>query len=347
MGATTIRNPCQENKPMLRRRAFLAGAAAGLAGPAFAQAPAKLRVQCGWIANVEYAGIWEAIEHGYFRANGIDLTAMPGGPNAPPAAVVVASGKAEVGYTTWLPFLDAVAKGNRFVMIGATFPRSPLGIISLPKKPLRKPADLVGAKILAQGANEQSSIDATLALSGLPKQWAMVPTGFSPEPLLAGDADGYTAFEVNQTITLERMGLKRDRDFFFTSFDELGFKGYAGIAFTTQEALLAQRPVLLGYLKALVRGWQDVAADPAAAAKLVVEKYGVDYGLDLVQQTRQAELEIPLMQVAGQKGLLVLDRAAVAGPMTAAAKATGRSVPDDLDSIADFRLAEEANGLAG
>jgi ABC-type nitrate/sulfonate/bicarbonate transport system substrate-binding protein len=260
--------------------------------------------------------------------------------------VVVASGRAEVGYTTWLPFLDAVAKGNRFVMIAATFPRSPLGIISLPRKPLRKPADLVGAKILAQGANEQSSIDATLALAGLAKQWTMVPTGFSPEPLLAGDADGYTAFEVNQTITLERMGLKRDVDFFFTSFDELGFRGYAGIAFTTQEVLHAQRPLLLGTLKGLVRGWQDVAADPAAAAKLVVEKYGADYGLDLAQQTRQAQLEVPLMKLPGQQELLVMDRAAVAGPMTAAAKATGRSVPEDLDSIADFRLAEEANAAA-
>ena len=333
---------------MIRRRSFLAGTAAALASPASAppasaQVLAKLAMQCGWIANVEYAGVWLGLEHGYFRAAGVDLTAMPGGPNAPPAPVVVASGKADVGYTTWLPFLDAVAKGNRFVMIGATFPRSPLGIISLPKKPLRKPADLVGARILAQGANEQSSIDATLALAGLPKQWTMIPTGFSPEPLLAGDADGYTAFEVNQTITLERMGLKRDQDFFFTSFHELGFQTYAGIAFTTQDVLRARRPVLLGYLKGLVRGWKDVMADPPAAAKLVVDKYGVDFGLDLAQQTRQAQLEIPLMKVAGQQGILELNRQAVAGPMTAAARATGRTVPDDLDSIADFRLAEEAN----
>ena len=331
---------------MINRRSFLAGTAAALAAPALAQSPVKLRVQCAWIANVEYAGIWEAMEHGYFRAAGVDVTAMPGGPNAPPAPVVVASGKAEIGYSTWMPFLDAVSKGNRFVMIAATFPRSPLGIISLPKRPLRKPADLVGAKILAQGSNEQSAVDATLALAGLPKQWTMVPTGFSPEPLLAGDADGYTAFEVNQTITLERMGLQRDKDFFFTRFDELGFKAYTSIAFTTQEILRAQRPAMLGFLKGLVKGWRDVEADPTGAAKLVVEKYGVDFGLDLAQQTRQAQLEIPLLKVAGQQKLLVIDRALMAGPMTAAARATGRSVPEDLDSIADFRLAEEANEAA-
>jgi ABC-type nitrate/sulfonate/bicarbonate transport system substrate-binding protein len=333
---------------MIRRRAFLAGAAAGLAAPAFAQGSfaqglAKLRVQCGWIANVEYAGIWEGLEHGYFRANGLDLEAAPGGPNAPPAPVVVASGKAEIGYTTWLPFLDAVAKGNRFMMIGCTVPRSPLGIISLPKKPIRKPADLVGARILAQGSNEQSSIDATLALAGLPKQWTMIPTGFSPEPLLAGDADGYTALEVNQVITLEHLGLKRDQDFFFTSFHDLGFQTYASIIITTADVLKARRAALLGYLRGLVKGWRDVAADPAGAARLVVEKYGVDYGLDLAQQTRQAQLEIPLMTLPGQKGLLVMDRAMVGGPMTAAAKVSGRTVPDDLDSIADFGLAVEAN----
>ena len=102
-------------------------------------------------------------------------------------------------------------------------------------------------------------------------------------------------------------------------------------------------PALLGYLKGLVAGWQDVIADPAAAAKLTVEKYGVDFGLDLAQQTRQCQLEVPLLRVPGQNGLMLLDRAAVTGPMTAAAKATGRSVPDNIDDIADFRLAEEAN----
>ena len=330
------------------RRGFALGAAglaaAALGRSAAAQSPTPVRIQLGWIANVEYGGIWEGLAKGYFKANGIDLSYTPGGPNAPQALVVIASGKAEFGFASWLPFLDAVAKGNKFVIVGAEFARDPLGIISLPRHPIRTAKDLVGAKILAQGTNEETIIDATLAMAKLPRKWKMIPTGFSPEPLLNGDADGYTAFETNQTITLEQMGMKRGKDFFFVSFYDLGFKEPTDLIVTTRAYLDAHRPVVLGFMKALARGWKDAAADPAGVAKLAVDKYGVDFGLNLKQQTREAELFVPLLRASpAQKNLLVMDRALVTGPMYEAARLTGRTNLPDVDSIVDFKIAEEAN----
>jgi ABC-type nitrate/sulfonate/bicarbonate transport system permease component len=189
--------------------------------PAFAADLQKVSVQFGWLANVEYAGIFLGLEKGYFKAEGIDLAYSAGGPNAPDALVVVAAGKADFGFASWLPLLDAIDKGNDFVIVGTELQQSPLGVLSLAKNPIRTPKDIVGKKILAQGPNEKTAIDAVLGLAGLPKEWTMVTTGFSPEPLLAGDGDGYTAFGTNQPITLEKMGLKRDKDYYFTSFDQL------------------------------------------------------------------------------------------------------------------------------
>lgn len=333
---------------MIGRRELAAGAAAlalaGLGRRAFAQAPTPIRTQLGWIANVEYGGIWLGLERGYFKANGIDLSYAPGGPNAPQALVVIASGAAEFGFASWLPFLDAVAKGNKFVIVGAEFARDPLGVISLPKRPIRTAKDLVGAKILAQGSTEETTIDATLALAKLPREWKMIPTGFSPEPLLAGDADGYTAFETNQTITLEHMGMKRDKDFFFVSFYDLGFKTPTDLIVTTRELLDTKRPAVLGFLRALAHGWKDAAAEPATSAKLAVEKYGVDFGLDLAQQTREAELFVPLLRSSpAQHDLLVMDRDLVTGPMYDAARASGRTNLPNVDAIIDFKIAAEAN----
>lgn len=330
-----------------RRGLAVGGAALALAGigrRAAADALTPVRTQLGWIANVEYGGIWLGLARGYFKANGIDLSYTPGGPNAPDALVVIASGKTDFGFASWLPFLDAVAKGNKFVIVGTEFARDPLGIISLPKRPIRTAKDIVGAKILAQGSNEETIIDATLAMAKLPRDWKMIPTGFSPEPLLAGDADGYTAFETNQTITLEKMGMKRGKDFFFVSFYDLGFKAPTDLIVTTREYLDAKRPVVLGFLKAMVHGWRDAAAEPAESAKLAVEKYGVDFGLDLAQQTREAELFVPLLRSSPtQRDLLVMDRALVTGPMYEAARATGRTNLPDVDAIIDFKIAEEAN----
>ena len=332
----------------MQRRTFVqATGAAALAGslgalPALAQTK-TVRVALAWINNVEYAGLWIAEAEGYFKQEQLEVKTLPGGPNAPPPLVTVAAGGAELGYATWLPYLDAIGRGNDFVIVAGTYPVFPLGIISLPGKPILKAADIVGKKILAQGPNERTVIDATLALNNLPKEWEFVPAGFSPEPLLSKQGDGYTAFGTNQAVTLERMGMVRGKDFFFTSFDSMGYRAYASLIFTTRAYLQAERPTVVKFLRALTKGWIENEKDPAVAAKLAVTRFGVDLGLDLKQQTRQNELQIPMTKNPSKpdQPLLVIDRELLAGPMYAAAKASGRDKLPDVDKLVDFSVMQD------
>ena len=332
------------------RRSFLKQLAlSGLLAPfaprlLSAQDATKVRVQIGWIPNVQYAGEWVALEDGLMAEQGLDVEWYPGGPNALPSPVVLAAGNADLGYSTWFPFLDAVRQGNDLVMIGAVFPHNPLGIISLASRPILEPKDIVGARILAQGQNEKTAIDTTLTLAGLPVDWTQVPAGFSPEPLLAGDGDGYTAFSTNQTITLEQMGLEWDKDFHFVSFDELGFRSFGAVLLTTRRYLEANRPTVVAYLRGLINGWDRNEADPAYAARLAVETYGADFGLELAQQIRQNELQIPLTRYRDlDLPRLSLDRDVILGPLFTAARATGREDLPDVDAIADFSIVAEAH----
>lgn len=334
----------------MQRRRFLQGtavaAAGGLAAPAVRAQAKPVRVAIGWINNVEYAGVWMGLEKGYFKEEGLDVKTLPGGPNAPPPPVTVASGGAEIGYGNWLPYLDAINRGNDFVLVAGTFPVSPLGILSLPGKPILKAADIVGKKILAQGPNERTAIDATLGLNKLPKQWEFVPAGFSPEPLLAKAGDGYTGFGTNQAVTLEvKMNMVRGKDFFFTSFDSMGYRYYTNLVFVKRDYLAANRPIVLGYLRGLTRGWMENAKDPSVAAKLCVTRYGADLGLDLKQQTRQNELQIEMLKNPDKPDLplLTLDRDSLAGPMYAAARASGRENLPDIEKLCDFSVMQEVH----
>ena len=336
----------------MQRRHFLQGTAttalvAPLAAPSIARAQAKpIKVALGWINNVEYAGVFLAQENGYFKDEGLEVTTLPGGPNAPPPPVTVASGGAEIGYGVWLPYLDAVARGNDFVLVAGTFPVSPLGILSLPAKPILKAADIVGKKILVQGPNERTAIDATLALNNLPKQWEGVPAGFSPEPLLAKAGDGYTAFGTNQAVTLEvKMNMVRGKDFFFTSFDSMGYKFYTNLVFVKRDYLAANRATVVGFLKGVTRGWIEDLKDPAVAARLCVTKYGKDLGLDLKQQTRQNELQYAMLKSPTKPDLplLSLDKDAIEGPMMAAAKASGRENLPSVDKLCDLTVMQEVH----
>lgn len=320
-------------------RTFLLAALVAVSMPTLAEAAEKIRAQLSWISTVQYADHWIAQEKELFAKRGLEVEFLAGGPNAPKALVTVAAGQADIGYTNWQSFLEAVRLGNDYVLIGAPMYGSPMGIISLKKKPIREPKDLVDAKILAQGPHEKSLIEAVLKMSNLPAdQWTMVPAGYSPEPLLAGDGDGYTAYATNQAITLQMMGMKLGEDFYFTSFDDLGFSEPGEVIFTTRDYLNSHHDAVVAYMASLIEGWRLNVEDPEYGAKLAVEKYGKDYGLDIQQQIKQNEMQMSFRQEPYYE--LSLDR--VTGPMAVAAKAAGHELPQDVGSLIAPEVVSEA-----
>jgi ABC-type nitrate/sulfonate/bicarbonate transport system substrate-binding protein len=141
------------------------------------------------------------------------------------------------------------------------------------------------------------------------------------------------------------MNMERGKDFYFTSFDSMGFKSYANLVFVQRAYLKSDRATVVKFLRALTRGWTEDLKDPAMAAKLCVTKYGADLGLDLKQQTRQNELQYAMLKNPAKPDapLLVLDRDAIVGPMYAAAKATGRDKLPDVDQLCDFSIMQEVH----
>jgi ABC-type nitrate/sulfonate/bicarbonate transport system substrate-binding protein len=204
-----------------------------------------------------------------------------------------------------------------------------------------RPKDLVGARILSQNTSDKQIIDTILGNAGLPLTYKLIPTGFSPEPLLNGDGDAYLAFATNQPITLENMGLVERKDFFVKLMDDLGYHVKQGLLVTRKSYIDASRPLVVGYLRALVKGWSYACAHPDYAAKLVVDKYAADFGLDLKQQTREMQLQVPLVKPSPDTRILDFDTSIITGDMTKAAKVAGRTVPP-LDQIVDLGPLHEA-----
>jgi hypothetical protein len=101
----------------------------------------RMTMALNWIPNVPFAGLWIALERGDFAAEGVEARFTPGGPNAPDSLVALAAGNAQLSIANWLPFLDAVARGNDFVIIGATYARSPGALCSMARRPVREPRE--------------------------------------------------------------------------------------------------------------------------------------------------------------------------------------------------------------
>ena len=322
------------------------GSATTVGATTAASAPvstAEVSVGMGWIKNVEYAGSWMALEDGYYDSEGIKPDYLQGGPNAPSSPVAVASGDAQIGVSaSMLTLLDAINEGNDFVVFATQYQTSPGAVLSLAKKPIKTPQDLVGITFLGQEGVDVT-IDAVLDIAGLPHDYKFVVAGFTPDPLIEGQGDAYSCFLVNQPITLETKGLVEGKDFIVTTWADLGFPSYSNLFFAERKYLDANRDAVVRFMRATIMGWEANATDPAVGAKLAVDKYGADLGLDITQQTRQNELQIPLMAgpLTESSGLFRIDSAQWDGPMKAAYLASGRTTMPAVADVVDLTILDD------
>jgi len=341
-----------ERPSSITRRHFLSGGVAcgltTLAGPRLAAASSRtLTISFGWVPNAEYADIFVGMEKQHFANAGLTVKYLSGGPNAPVSLVTLAAGQADVAGTSWLQLLDACAHGNDFVIIASMVPVTPEGLISLPKRPVMKPADLPGTRFLVQGPAERDVLDAVFKINHLPPERRYIPAGYSPDALLAGAGDAYFCFVTNQPVIFEDMNLKPGKDFLVARMDQFGFKVPSQLLVVDRKRLAAERSTFVAFLHGLLQGYVDNKKDPAYAAALVVNKYGRDYGFSLHQQTRLNQLQLELEKMPGTRGPYWVSEEQLHGSMYEVARATGRTNLPDPARIMDLSLLAEAyKGLA-
>src|SRR3954463_11865978 len=114
---------------------------------AFAATPIK--VQLDWVAEPEHGGLYQALARGFFAEEGLDVTLIPGGPNAF-VMPSVATGKADIGQADSTNTLLQQAEGLPVVQFAAVFQDDPSGILVHADSPVHKFEDLQGKTIIAR-----------------------------------------------------------------------------------------------------------------------------------------------------------------------------------------------------
>lgn len=268
------------------------GAPAGGAAPAPGQF-GTISVQLSWIKNIEFAGEYFADSKGYYSEAGFEKVDLVTGPVDSADALVLA-GNIDVG----LSAPDATARfiteqGAPLKIIGSTFQKNPFCILSLEEgKPIRTPADLVGKTLGIQAGTNQSIFAGFLKANDIdPASVNQVVVQYEPTPLTEKKVDGFMAYLTNEPFIVKADG--------FTpvtlSFADNGLPLTAETFTVLQETIDTRRDMLKAFLRAEIRGWTDAVASPAESARLAVEVYGKDLGLDIPGQTEQAEAQNALV----------------------------------------------------
>jgi NitT/TauT family transport system substrate-binding protein len=259
--------------------------------PRAAYAADSIALQLGWLKSVQYGGSFIAEERGYYADEDLDVTLLPGGPNAPVDPVVI-SGQALVGVSATDFAARANSNGAGYTILGAKNQRHAFCITSRADNPVRTPADLEGGPRLGLATINQPVLDAIVTLNDLDApRIEVVTTQGNPAPLASGEVDCFLTLFTTGPIDLELQGIET-HSFLLSDY---GYDIFSGIYIVTADALENRRDEIVRLLRAEIRGWQDFVDDIDYATRLTVEKYAVDQGLNPEQQKLQAQAQLDLL----------------------------------------------------
>lgn len=247
----------------------------------------EVAFQLGWLPNVESMAVIVADANGYFDDAGVRLKLKPGGPNVVVEPQIV-SEKVLVGVQSSDKLAASVAQGADLVAFGAMYQTSPSCILSLADNPIDKPKDLEG-KRFGVSQSDARVYDAFFRLTGVDADKVKtVQTAADPAALASGDVDAMSAVLANQPVALEQKGIETKA----LKLADYGYNRWSGLLVAKKTSLDddAKRRALVAVFEGVARGLEEASADPAAAAKTVVDRYGKKLGLKLEEQTAGAKV---------------------------------------------------------
>jgi NitT/TauT family transport system substrate-binding protein len=167
-----------------------------------AAAPAtlkKVKLQLQWVTQAQFAGYFAAVDQGYYKALGLDVQLVEGGPDIIPQKVL-ADGQADFALSWVSKALQTREAGADIVDVGQMFQRSGTLQVSFKKQNITKAADFKGKKVGNWGFGNEYEIFAALSKNSLDpsKDVTLVTQQFDMKGLLDGSIDAAEAMTYNE-----------------------------------------------------------------------------------------------------------------------------------------------------
>jgi NitT/TauT family transport system substrate-binding protein len=244
---------------------------------ALAQTPIKFSLD--WKFEGPAAPFTVAIDKGYFKAEGLDVTIDTAGGSLEPINRV-ASGTYDIGMgdiNSLIKFRDQ----NPTAPIKAVFMfynKPAFSIVGRKSRGVSSPKDLEGKKLGApppDGAYAQWPIF-TQANGIDASKVTIVSVGFPVrEPMLAsGEVDAITGFSFSSYINLKDRGVPAN-DITVLLMADYGVNLYGNTILVNPKFAAEKPEAVKGFLRALLKGMQDTVKSPAASIESVIKRNDV------------------------------------------------------------------------
>ncbi len=251
----------------LTRRAMAAlalGAALSASLPAAAQTPLKFTLD--WVFQGPTSPFLVALDKGYYKAEGLDVTMDPGQGSAG-AVQRVATGAYDIGFADVNSLIEYNAKneGKEILCVFMAYDFPPFGVHALKKSGIAKPADLAGKKLGAPVFDASFRLFPAFAkkvgLDAASVQHVNLTPQLREQSLVQGTVDFISGHYFSSILDLKARGVKPED---VVSFNYSDYKmDVYGNGIIVSPALAAKPEVVTAFLRATAKAWKEVAANPS------------------------------------------------------------------------------------
>ena len=259
-----------------RRSALIAAALCLLAPPAYAQE--KVRMLLDWAFQGPSAVFLNAVDKGYFAAEGLDVSIDRGFGSAD-AVTKLASGSYDIAFgdiNSMMEFNTKNADKPQMIGIFMMYDRAPLAVVTL-NDAIKTPKDLEGRKVVTSpGAADLRLFPLFAKLTGIDPSkisFVNVKPPLREPMLLKGEAEASTAFYFTSYMSLKALGADMSKMKAFMYADN-GIKIYGNALMTSVEFTKKKPEVVAKFNKAISRSMKDVIAAPEATIASVKKRDG-------------------------------------------------------------------------
>lgn len=225
----------------------------------------KVRVVLQWVPQSQFAGYYAALDKGFYKDEGLDVTIIPGGPDVSNSQVV-ASGQAEFG-VGWLPgkILAPREAGAKLVNIAQILQRSGTLMVSFKDKNIAKVEDFKDKNVGSWLGGNEPELFAAMRKAGIEpdKDAKIIQQGFDMSQMVKGEVDVAQAMTYNEYAqVLETKNpatgeLYKPEDLNVINFNDVGTAMLQDGVMAREDWLAdpANQELAVKFLRATYKGW--------------------------------------------------------------------------------------------
>ena len=238
----------------------------------------KVSFGTNWVPEAEHGGFFQAVADGTYQRYGLDVTIVPGGPNANNRMLLI-SGKLDffMAANTLMSF-DAVANNVPVVTVAAIFQKDPQVFLTHPESKVTKLEQLKPLTLFVSKEGITSYFQWLKSEYGF-SEAKVKPYTFNPQAFIATPQSAMQGYVTSEPFAVEKAAKFKPGIFLLADY---GFNAYSTLIETRRDLIDRKPDLVQRFVDASIIGWYNYIYGDNAPGNALIKKLNPEMTDDLL-----------------------------------------------------------------